>query len=694
MAPGTGHGMTPEKADLTLSRIRHRGPDALGTFVDNQVWLGHVRLSLLDLSEAANQPMATADGRHVICFNGEVYNFSDIARSLDLRGLRTHSDTEVVLRAFAERGIESIKLLNGMFAFALFDMQRRKFWLVRDRLGIKPLYYRLSRGELAFASEIKGLPTLDDGSAACEMSAVHEWLYYGASLGERTLHQGIKKLLPGHYLELDLQTLDSRIECYWSPSQYAECVKHAGSVDERIKETRVLLEQAVRRQLVSDVPVGVFLSGGIDSSAITAFASRHYGGKLATYSVGFDFDNGVNELPKARSLAERHGTDHHEIHISGIGVADVVERMVDHHDLPFCDAANIPLFLLSSRIKGITKVVLQGDGGDEMFGGYSRYTTLSFFRLARALAGAVSLVNKLTNRNPAYHRRQRYLNALLSGAPAEVMALLLTEEDRDAKPDNVFSQEVREQVLKADPFRRYRECQGRFESEDIVNQMLLVDAMIILPDIFLEKVDRATMAASVEVRVPFLDHDLVDHCFRMSGPQKVRLGRRKWLLKKALDGVVPAEILHGRKTGFGVPYGYWLRSALKPLFFDQLDTFQNRHPGVLDGAVIHSLHDEHSTRRRDRSFLLWTPDCRVSPHYPVKLREGMNGLQNQLARLNPGLVGSIPTRSRHRLSRPSWRRFRGSSLVHGRASRCLARGQAAVAVGLEGRALRLRSIES
>jgi asparagine synthase (glutamine-hydrolysing) len=600
--PGNGLGLTTKKKSVILDSIRHRGPDTQGQFTDGRVWLGHVRLSILDLSDAASQPMTIGDGRYVICYNGEVYNFAELARQLDLNDLRSNSDTEVVIRAFAKLGVDSIKLLNGMFAFAVYDKQAKKVWLVRDRLGIKPLYYRFDENGLSFASEINAL---DGQEFQCDLSVVHEWLYYGTTLGERTLYQGIRKLLPGHYLELDLATFSSKIECYWSPTHYLGCDKYTGSVDERIQQTRNLMERAVKRQLVSDVPVGVFLSGGVDSSAITAFASRHYAGKLATYSVGFDFDKGINELPKAKEIARLYGTDHHELHISGFEIADVVEKMVGHHGMPFSDAANIPLYLLSSRINDTTKVILQGDGGDEMFGGYSRHSTLSFYKTARVLAKLGNLVNGLMPRNSQYYRRQRYINALAPDDLAGVMALLLTEEDSGSNPAAVFAPDFRRKIVSADPFTRFRECQSYIKGEDIVNQMLLVDAMIILPDIFLEKVDRSTMAASIEVRVPFLDNDLVDFCMRLSGPQKVRFGQKKWLLKKALKGVVPEDILYGKKTGFGVPYGYWLRGALKPLFFDHLQTFQNNHPGVLDSASIQSLYDEHTSRRRDRSFLLW-----------------------------------------------------------------------------------------
>ena len=351
--------------------------------------------------------MATDDGRFVICYNGEVYNFAELARSMGLRNLRSHSDTEVVLRAFEKYGPESTRLLNGMFALAMYDKSRKTIWLARDRLGIKPLYYNLNDTRLTFASEIEALLAMQDSPPTCDMSKIHEWVYFGTTLGERTLYQGIYKLLPGHYLELDLVTFRHSISRYWSPTANAGRVRQSASTSERVNETRDRLETAVKRQLVSDVPVGVFLSGGIDSSAITAFASRHYSGRLATYSVGFDFDNGVNELPRARQVADQFGTNHHELHVSGYEISQVVERMVEHHGMPFSDAANIPLYLLGSEIRGSAKVIMQGDGGDEMFGGYSRYTTLSFIRAAQAAARVAHFANGLTPKRSGYYRRRR-----------------------------------------------------------------------------------------------------------------------------------------------------------------------------------------------------------------------------------------------------------------------------------------------
>lgn len=598
-----GQTPMPNGADA-LNVVRHRGPDSSGVYRDEQFWLGHVRLSILDPSPAASQPMTTEDGRFVITYNGEVYNFKELAKEFSLK-LRSHSDTEVVLRAFAKLGPHLFEKLNGMFAFAIVDRGSRKLWLVRDRLGIKPLYYRLNVDELVFASEIKGIVAIGQKAANCDLSSLHEWLVYGNNLGERTLYQGIRKLLPGHYLQLDLTTFSHRVQEYWSPRQLAQLPQIYSPTAAVIEQTRFLLEQAVKRQLVSDVPVGVFLSGGVDSSAITAFAAKHYAGRIATYSAGFDFDGGVNELPKASEVARYYGTDHHEIRVSGIEVPDLVEKMVHHHDAPFADAANIPLYLLASKIKDEKKVVLQGDGGDEVFGGYRRYSTLSFLRVFQLLAKGARLINAIAPRTPNYYRRRRYLNALIPSERAMVMALLLTEEDRQSIPSMVFAAEWCREIERHDPFARYRECQRMFVGLDTIDQMAFVDSMIVLPDIFLEKVDRSTMAASVEARVPFLDNDLFDYCMRVPGRHRVRWGRKKWLLKKSLAGVIPNHILSSTKTGFGVPFGQWLRLVLKPQFFDELACFERTRPGVLDRRVISRFYDQHVSGQRDRSFLLW-----------------------------------------------------------------------------------------
>lgn len=598
--------LTPEAFRGALARIQHRGPDGSGIYRDQNLWLGHARLSILDLSAAGSQPMKTADDRFVITYNGEIYNFRELAAERRMKDLRSTSDTEVVLRSFAADGVAALPGLNGMFAFAVYDRLRRKIWLVRDRVGIKPMYYRMDASGFAFASEIKGIVALTAGQSTCNVAALHEWLYYGNALGGRTLYAGIQQLLPGHYLELDLNSFEHRIAEYHSFRRRMAPPLH-GSFDsaESSKHIRGLLEQAVKRQLVSDVPVGVFLSGGVDSSAITAFASRHYQGRLATYSVGFEFAGDTNELPKARRIAERYGTDHHEIHIGGADVSAIVEKMVHHHDMPFADAANIPLYMMAEKISSHTKVVLQGDGGDELFGGYRRYATLRYYGVLRTLARCMLGPHRLMPRSPSYYRIQRYIHAFAAPDLATTMALLLTQEDRFAHPRNVFAHGMAAAIGEFDPFARFREVQPWFAEQDVGNQMSLTDICIELPDLFLEKVDRSTMAASLEVRVPFLDHDLVDYATGLPGWGKMPLGRKKWLLKKALDGVIPNEVLLGAKTGFTVPYGLWLQTSLKAMFFDHLSTFVRSHPGILNVERIETLFARTSSRQQNHSFMLW-----------------------------------------------------------------------------------------
>ena len=587
-----------------LKLLQHRGPDVFGELVRGGVWFGHTRLSILDLSSAGAQPMASGSGRHAITYNGEVYNFREIASKFRFGDLRSTSDTEVVLRLVEKLGVEAFSHLNGMFAFAAHDKRAGKLWLVRDRLGVKPLYYALDRDCLAFASEIKALMPLRGTDPTCNVPALHEWLYYGNTLGEQTLYRGVFELQPGHYLEYDLRTQAATVRSYWSLPRRPADPERVWRRREVVEQTRHLLEAAIRRQLVSDVPVGVFLSGGVDSGAIAAFAARHYGSGLCTYSASFDFSSGEGELPAARRMAERYGTDHYEFNISGADVAELVPRMVRHHDTPFADAANIPLFLMAEQVRDRTKVVLQGDGGDELFGGYRRYVTMRYRKVVRALAMLGSPVLRFVSGNAGY-RMRRYANAFAAEDVATTMALLLSPEDRQADPASIFNAEFAAGLRSADPFARYLDKQAGFAEHEPINQMSLVDLSIVLPDTYLEKVDRATMAASLEVRVPFLDHELVDFVTALPPQFKTPYGKKKWLLKQALHGIVPRETLYGPKKGFGVPYGKWLLTALRPMFEDHLATFGQRQPGVLDLNVVSRSYRKAVEGEHFRLPMLW-----------------------------------------------------------------------------------------
>ena len=584
--------------------VGHRGPDAQGfKDLDDGVGFGHVRLSILDLTELGAQPMTSDCGRYTITYNGEVYNYKELTHDYELSHLKSSSDTEVILELFAKIGISVVEKLNGMFAFAIRDNDEKKTYLVRDRLGIKPCFYSVSDQGIFFGSEIKVVKLLSKSDFSINTSKLHEWIYYGNSLGEETLHANILNLEPGAFLEIDELSLNVSKIKYWYPQKPIS--RSESDTGKLILENRVLLEQAVQRQLVSDVPVGVFLSGGIDSSAITAFGSRHYEGKLKTYSVGFDFDNGNNELPKAASIAKTFNTEHYEMHIKGIDVADIVEKMVIHHDQPFSDAANIPLYLLCEKVKDITKVVLQGDGGDELYGGYKRYNTLGNIGKMKLAARLGKIANFFLPRNQGYYVRKRYINALLADSDWKLMALLLTVEDEAQQPGRIFDKALREEVLEYSAFSRYQDLQSKYQDIPLDDQMALIDSQIILPDIFLEKVDRSTMASSVEVRVPFLDNELVE--FAQSIPSKIKTpkGHQKWLLKKSLEGIVPNDVLYGPKKGFGVPFGFWLSSALKELLFESVKKANSIHPNTFDINEIELLHKALVSKTEDCSFLLW-----------------------------------------------------------------------------------------
>jgi len=595
-----------ERQAAALQSLQHRGPDGQGEYRHADLWLAHTRLKILDLSEAGAQPMLSANDRFVLSYNGEVYNFRELIATHGLRNLSSHCDAEVVLELFAKLGPRSFAELNGMFAFALLDKAEQKLWLVRDRVGIKPLYYRMRADELVFASEIKGILAIADERQTCKVSALHEWLYYGTSLNGQTLYEGIEQLRPGCFMEFDLASYRHVTREYWSLLDSKKRALEKPAVEDPVVETREHLEQAVRRQLVSDVPVGVFLSGGIDSSAVAAFASRHYEHKLATYAAGFDFAPDGGELPKAKRVAELYGTDHHEVHVAGADIADVVEKMVAHHDLPFADAANIPLYLMAKQLPDVTKVVLQGDGGDELFGGYRRYSTLTYHRILRPLAKLLRKFPRALPASVSRFRLERYLNALGAEDLGATVATLLTAEDPQSDWLSAFSPEFARRILDStDPFHRYRDLQESVRDLDVRDQMSLLDIAVVLPDTYLEKVDRSTMAASLETRVPFLDNDLLDFVVGLPASEKLPYGRKKWLLKQSLKGIVPDEILFGPKRGFQVPYRHWLQTSLKSLFFDNLHNFVQTWPDVLNEQGVQSLYERTRRRQRDYSPLLW-----------------------------------------------------------------------------------------
>tara|TARA_B100001093_G_scaffold149541_1_gene142270 strand:- start:513 stop:2417 length:1905 start_codon:yes stop_codon:yes gene_type:complete len=579
----------------------HRGPDFGNIFLENNVGLGHRRLSILDVSEKGNQPMKSSNDKYIIVYNGEVYNFLDIKNKLlDLNyKFRSKSDTEVILNSFQEYGNKCFSMFNGMFSIAIYDIINNKLTLARDSFGIKPLYYLQSKKFFCFGSEIKAIKKHPNINLSISKQALSEYLWYGNPMGNNTIYNEINEIRPGSYLEITENNIEENI--FFSVNEIKEI-----NIDESdaVKKTKDLLEKSIKRHLISDVDVGVFLSGGIDSSAITAFASKHYKGTLKTFSVGFDFDKGINELPAARSIANKFKTDHHEITVSGNDIIDVIENLVDSHDGPFGDAADIPLYLLTRKLKGKIKVVLQGDGGDEFFGGYSRYYTLNSSKKWSIFSFFSVLIKKFDIQNTHLKRLQRFLKAISEKIPYKRNALLLTMESEFSKPTDILNNKWKKNIKGINPFLEYKRVYNMYPKNiNPLQALFYTDSQIILKDTFLEKVDKSTMANSIEVRVPFLDKDLTDFVLSLPPNLKVKRSMPKYLLKKSLNNILPNKILYGKKKGFGVPYAFWLQTGLKNYFLNQVQTDLVKE--YFDVSKILKKFHQHQKDNGNHGFLLW-----------------------------------------------------------------------------------------
>lgn len=590
-------------ANMTAT-LAPRGPDAFGHLLRSPVVFGHRRLSILDLTEAGAQPMQLGENGPAITYNGEVYNFRELRRELEAGGcvFRGHSDTEVILNAYAAWGLAGLKRLEGIFALALWDPRHQRLVLMRDRLGVKPLFYGESTYGLAFGSEIKTVRAAGGVDASLDDQSFSEYLWYGNPFEDRTFYKGVRALEPGHWLVIEGGK--RRIEPWWRIEEWLARPVAVDNVRDAAVMVRAALDRAVQRQLVADVPVGIFLSGGVDSSAIAASAMKSCAQPLHSYAAGFDFDQGVNELPKAARVAQHLGLDHQEIQVTGGDLPQILMRLAKAHDEPFADAANIPLYLMCNRLAGEMKVVLQGDGGDELFAGYRRYAALRNAHWWRLWPQAFS---PLVRAGGKFGRRfARLADSVGNSDAAMRMAYLLTVETPEDPPEALMQLDRRRSLASTtDPFLVYRHAAERFRAHDPVQQMLLTDLTVQLPSQFLAKVDRATMAAGIEARVPLLDERVAELVVNMPSHWKVHGREKKVLLRDSQRGRLPASILDGPKTGFGVPYGHWLRTSLYEFSRERLldkaflDTF-----GFRPGAVEASLSG-HRSQQRDSGMILW-----------------------------------------------------------------------------------------
>ena len=590
-------------ASMTAT-LHHRGPDAEGYFVRDQIALGHRRLSIMDISDAGAQPMELCPGGPVIAYNGEVYNFADLKRELESLGhvFQSHSDTEVLLHVYYAWGLEGLKRLEGIFSFALWDQAQNRLVLMRDRLGVKPLFYGDSDLGLAFGSEIKAVLAAGGVETAIDQQAFSEYLWYGNTFDDRTFYRGVRALPPGHWLVVE----DGRrkLTTWWRVEEWLDRPQIAHNPLEAADQVRQALHVAVNRQLMADVPVGIFLSGGVDSSAIAAAAMQVQSRPLASYSAAFDFDRGINELPKARQVAKHLGLDHHEIHISGADLPQTLMALALAHDEPFADAANIPLYLMCQQLGGGIKVVLQGDGGDELFAGYRRHAILRNAHWWRLLPNSVAKAARFFG-NPG-RRFARMAQAVGNNDTALRMGLLLTVETLDNPPDSILCTERRAHLANTtDPFLAYRNAANRFARFEPVQLMLLTDLAVELPSRFLTKVDRASMAAGIEARVPLLDERVAEFAVGMPSQWKVTNTQKKVILRESQRGRLPNSILDGPKTGFSVPFNYWLCTSLKKFTSELLLDKSVIDYFGLDKRLVEKTLREMSPEGNRNSLLIW-----------------------------------------------------------------------------------------
>ena len=578
--------------------IAHRGPDNQDFFVNTDIGLGHTRLSILDLSDDSNQPMVSQSKRYTLVYNGEIYNFEKLKEELQELSVvfEKKSDTEVVLEGFEKWGINLFEKLNGMFSFSIYDKELNRVYIVRDRFGVKPLYYYSNNTDFVFGSEIKSILASNIIEKKISYQGLYEYLHFATTLGETTFYENIKKLEPGHYIQYDIERKTFKIKKY---KLNYEVSPSSDSLDIAIKKIKELFEHSVKKQLISDVPIGIFLSGGVDSTAITAYATKHYKGTVKTFSAGFDFDEGVNELPNAKFIANHFNTEHQELHIKGDNIPEILEDVNSYFDQPFGDAANIPLYLMSKELKGKEKVILQGDGGDEIFAGYHRYIRLHHYKIFKAISFFLPLLKRIIPKSSSKYKGLRFLFALNQKDPSKEMAYILSQEMFDENPSDYFTGEVRSKLKNINPFQRYQYFYNKFKKLDPVKRALYTDMNIILPDLYFEKVDRATMANSLEVRVPFLDNELVEYAMSLPSEYKIRGKEKKYLLKKAFEGVVPDKILYGPKKGFGVPFQYWLRTSMKDFMLEHIRTSE------IYNNKIEELMQEHILEKKDNGYILW-----------------------------------------------------------------------------------------
>lgn len=617
-------GARPEALSLrrAVGSLRHRGPDDEGlAWVDDGVFLGHRRLKVIDLSDAGRQPMSNEDGSVWLAYNGEIYNHRELREGLCARGHRfvSRTDTEVILRLYEERKEECFGDLNGMFALALYDARRKQLLLARDRLGIKPLYYHHFRGVFVFASEIKAILATGLYSPEVNWQALYDYFTYLYVPCPDTMFQGIFQVPPAHVLELDLRTNEARLRRYWQlrgPEDPAASGSDGRSDDEAKTVLRELLGDSVRRQLLSDVPLGIFLSGGVDSPLLTAMMAQTSPDPVKTFTIVFREKEAesYDESAVARTVAQRLGTVHHEITVDITEPAEMLS-LVDFFDQPFGNPTFYLMYLISKHTRPEVTVALCGAGGDELFAGYPRYRAMGLARWLRwaprpLLRGARRLLGLASDdyRTMTLRRARQFLDGLDDDFVRQFVNWTYFLDDGQKRSLLTRCQQAEERgnggFLPSD--RIVRRCMEESRIEDPWNRVLQLDLETFLPDNVLEYTDKMSMAVGLEVRVPYLDHRVVEHSLAIPFRRKLRGARSKIVLKEAFADLLPEVCRSAPKKGFNAPLAVWMRDRLDGYFDRCLSRREVEQQGILDWDHIQTLRQQHRTGRYDNSYPLFS----------------------------------------------------------------------------------------
>ncbi|HOP47233.1 MAG TPA: asparagine synthase (glutamine-hydrolyzing) [Desulfobacteraceae bacterium] len=607
-----------------IETVSHRGPDDSGVFFDEKagVGLGHRRLSILDLTSAGRQPMASEDGKVYIVHNGEVYNFKEIREILRGYGhnFYTGTDTEVILKAYIQWGIECLDHFTGMFAFVIWDSRAGLLYLVRDRLGIKPLYYHYAREEFLFSSELKALMAIKGFERNIDSDSLALFFHYQYVPAPGTIFENTFKLLPGHYAVYNGSTL--RVLPYWSlPEMDSSSIRADLCEEDATERLDNILTQAVSDRLVSDVPLGALLSGGVDSSLVAALMQKASTTPARTFSIGFG-ESGYNEAPFASKIAAHLGTDHTEFYVTPKDALDVIPLLPEIYDEPFADSSAVPTYLVSKLARSGVTVALSGDGGDEQMAGYVRYWAV------QSMASWLNLVPKQIKRpvseflkrmsphwieraylsfRPVLPERFRVVN--FPDKWEKIVRLMegKTIEDLYRMTICIWPEEELDYLLGMSlPLSQYEEVFAETVGWPLLSRFMRVDQKTYLPDAMLTKVDRASMAVGLEVRVPLLDHRVVEYTSRLPVDMKYRQGVGKYILKKVLERYVPNALFERPKMGFGVPINRWLRSELKVMLLDYLSTDRLKREKLFNHSIVEKKIEEHLTGVADYRHQLWS----------------------------------------------------------------------------------------